>query len=92
MKTRRLLAFVLCLLPLLVVMAGCESLKNVSAAYVNADRATYEAIAPEYREYVANDPGLTPEQQQRRYRTIYTWKLRYESGQRSQQATTQPAK
>lgn len=88
----RQMIILLCLMPLLAAMAGCESLKNVSAAYVNADRLTYEAIAPEYREYVANDPGLTPEQQQRRYRTIDTWKLRWESGVRAQQATTKPSK
>lgn len=88
----RQLIILLCLMPLIAAMAGagCESLKNVSAAYVNADRLTYEAVGPEYREYVSNDVGLTQEQKDRRYRTIDTWKLRWESGQRAQQATTKP--
>lgn len=51
-------------------------------AYVEADRATYQAIAPEYGVYVAADANLTAEQRQRRLRTIETWRLRIEAGER----------
>ena len=68
----------LLLLPatLLAPASGCASLESPAAAYVAADRATYEAVAPEYAAYVRNDPALSDEQRQRRGRTVETWRIR----------------
>lgn len=81
----------LILLPLLLVMGGCQWISPPNELYVKADRATFEAIAPEYRGYVEKDLSLTIDQQQRRYRTIETWRLRIESGERAI-SSTQPSK
>ena len=43
------------------------------AAFVRSERATFDTVAPEYRAYVASDPGLGAEQRQRRLRTVETW-------------------
>ena len=45
------------------------------AAFVRAERATFDAIAPEYRAYVAADERLSPGQKDRRLRTVETWDL-----------------
>ena len=45
------------------------------AAFVRAERATFDAVAPEYRAYVAADERLSPEQKDRRLRTVETWDL-----------------
>ena len=68
---KRLLATV-CLLAL----AGCSTPPD---SYVEADRATYNNVAPEYLEYVRNDGSLTTEQKLRRERTVHTWNLRIQS-------------
>jgi hypothetical protein len=60
-----------------------------TGGYVAADRATYDAVAPEYAAYVTADATLTPEQRQRRQRTLAAWKLRIESTQAT--PTTAPA-
>ncbi len=53
-----------------LVLAGCAGL---DVQYVEADRLTHTAIAPEYRLYVERDTALTPEQKKRRYRTLEAW-------------------
>ena len=45
------------------------------AAFVRAERATFQAVAPEYVGYVRADPALTAEQRARRERTVATWDL-----------------
>ena len=60
----------------LVGLFGCMP----HGAYVKADRATYDAVAPEYREYVEEDDTLTKEQKERRYTTVETWKERVGEG------------
>lgn len=54
--------------------AGCVP----ASPYVAADRATFDAIAPEYASYVAADDRLDDEQKTRRQRTVDTWRLRVE--------------
>jgi len=51
---------------------GCAA---PDASFVRAERATYNAIAPEYVGYVSSDPALSDEQKARRQRTIQTWDL-----------------
>lgn len=60
---------------------GCSAMQSPVAAYVAADRATFEAIAPEYLEYVEDDPSLIDEQRQRRERTVAAWRLRVEEAE-----------
>lgn len=64
----------------LALLGGCGS---PTSAYVQADRATFEAVAPEYRAYVTVDGGLDAGQRARRIRTIDTWRLRLESAEKS---------
>lgn len=53
----------------------------VSKAYVAADRATFEAVAPEYRAYVEQDSVLDGAQKERRFRTLETWLVRLEAAE-----------
>lgn len=64
----RLLAVGGCLL----VGGGCATPK---VAFVRSERATFNAIAPEYAAYVAADPALNGDQRDRRMRTLRTWDL-----------------
>jgi|SRR5437867_10056285 len=74
----------LALLPVVVAFAsGCSSLTSPAAGYVAADRATFEAVAPEYLAYVHADPALDEDARSRRDRTVQTWKERIEAGGRA---------
>lgn len=64
------------LLLLLPFLAGCQ---GVSERYVAADRLTHAAVAPEYRRYVERDAALSPEQKQRRLKTLAAWAARLRS-------------
>ena len=66
---------ILLLLPL-TQCNGCAALQPPAPDYVAADRATYDAVAPEYAAYVHADPGLDEEDRERRDRTIATWDAR----------------
>ena len=55
---------------------GCAALPQPPADYVAADRATYEAVAPEYAAYVEADERLDAEQKARRARTVAAWDAR----------------
>jgi hypothetical protein len=66
--------------------SGCAT--TLDDAYAQADRATYDAVAPEYSAYVAADTKLDEEQRARRNRTVETWRLRVEDEQR--RAATSP--
>jgi len=74
---------------LLAHASGCASLASPSAAYVAADRATYDAVAPEYAEYVRNDASLDDDQRARRQRTLETWRIRVKSVEGPGAAETQ---
>lgn len=45
-----------------------------------AEQDTYQAVAPEYLQYVERDTTLSEEQRQNRRDTVETWKLRAFSG------------
>jgi hypothetical protein len=67
---------------LLFTVTGCPSTGDIIRAdYVAADRATYEAIGPRYREYVNADPDLDNEEKRRRNRTVDTWNLRLDQAE-----------
>lgn len=67
------------LLAFCLFLPGCASPAEL---YVQADRATFEAVVPEYRAYYAEDPELTTEQKERRDRTVQAWEDRIEEGER----------
>jgi hypothetical protein len=78
---------------MLLAPCGCSALQSVQApggAYVAADRATYEALAPEYAAYVAADPALPDEDRARRTRTLQTWRMRIEAAEQVAPPTSQP--
>lgn len=60
---------------LLVALAasGCGSLND---QYVEADRATFDAVASRYKMYVDADPNLTPLQKKSKKNTIDSWEAR----------------
>jgi hypothetical protein len=74
---------ILLLLPL-SQCAGCAALSAALSTappppdYVAADRATYDAVAPEYAAYVAADAALTEDERATRRRTLEAWNLRLE--------------
>ncbi len=72
---------------LLLGATGCTP----AGMYVAADRATYEAVAPEYLGYVAADPAMTADQKNRRRRTLETWRLRLEAAEQSETPVSTPA-
>lgn len=66
------------LLLLALVPASCV---GPDATYIAADRATFEAVAPEYLEYVQADESLDAAAKARRTRTIETWQKRLEAAE-----------
>jgi hypothetical protein len=61
----------------LLVLSGCVP----PSLYAKADRATYDAVAAEYLDYVAADPDLSAEQKARRVRTLTSWRKRTEAAE-----------
>ena len=49
---------------------GCNSVDKV---YIEADLATYRAIAPEYSSYVGQDESLSDDEKQDRYALLDSW-------------------
>jgi hypothetical protein len=68
----RRLALIL-LLVVAIVAAGCGSLND---RYIEADRATFDAVASRYKAYVDADPALTELQKKNRKNTIDSWEAR----------------
>lgn len=67
----------LCLIPFVFVFSGCAALtSSAPESWVRADRATHDAIAPEYVEYVDKDATLDQAGKDRRHRTVQTWETR----------------
>ncbi|QDP57175.1 MAG: hypothetical protein Unbinned7015contig1001_12 [Prokaryotic dsDNA virus sp.] len=60
------------------LLSGCEGI-SVADAYVKADKATYDAIVPEYRAYVEADEDLDEPSKKSRLRLLSTWKLRIDA-------------
>lgn len=62
------------LIVLCALLASCGSAPQILD--VAADRATYDAVAPDFLRYVDADAALTAEQKQLRHDTVATWDLR----------------
>jgi hypothetical protein len=56
---------------LVVVLALCAC--TPTQAFAEAEKATYDAIAPEYLQYVRSDPALSSEEVARREALIRAW-------------------
>lgn len=61
---------------LALLLATCAAGCSPTSIYVEADRATYDVIAPAHRAYVLADPALSDEARQRRIDLLNTWDLR----------------
>lgn len=73
----------LCLLGLALAVSGCAATGDIIRSdYVQADRATYEAVAPEYLKYVEADQSIDSDERKRRERTVTTWRLRLEQAEK----------
>ena len=62
----------------LLSLSSCSGL-SVAHAYLAADQATFDAIAPEYERYVQTDEHIDEAGKAARMRTILTWKKRLEA-------------
>ena len=80
------------LLLLLSQSSGCSALRLPSPDYVAGDRATYDAVAPEYSAYVHADASLDADEVARRDRTLATWdaRIRAAAGSKSEIRSTKP--
>lgn len=56
----------------LFLFSGCTAPET----YVQADRATYEQIAPAHRRYIEQDLTLNASQRASRLDTLNSWELR----------------
>lgn len=63
-----------------LLLAGCGS---IAKEYVSADRATFEAIAPEYLEYVKADDKLDEDAKKLREANIDSWEYRILQAERA---------
>lgn len=66
------------LLPTGACVSGCGSLDR---EYVRADRATFDAIAPEYLDYIREDGDLDAEQKHLRRLNVGAWQQRLEAAE-----------
>ena len=66
---------------ILSIVSGCSSLSNSEfKAYVDADRATYEAVSPEYLEMIEKS-DMPDASKKARKNTIETWNIRIRSAE-----------
>lgn len=75
---------------LLSQSAGCSVLQVPAASYVAADRATYDAVAPEYAAYVDADDALDQAERARRARTLAAWDARIRAAAAGKSETRNP--
>ncbi len=67
---------------IIVVAVSCTLLTSCASldkAYVTADKATLDAIGPQYSKYVENDTSLTPEQKTLYLNTVKVWEQRVQA-------------
>ena len=64
-----------------LLLSSCEGL-SVADAYVAADKATFDAIAPEYEVYVRGDMNLDEPSKAARIRLLTSWKMRLEANEK----------
>ena len=62
----------------LLLLSSCNGL-SVAGAYLEADRLTYNAIAPKYKAYVEADATLDADTKRLRLNVLTTWNMRLEA-------------
>jgi len=62
----------------LALLSSCNGI-SVAGAYLTADQATFDAIAPEYERYVQTDVNIDQAGKDARMRTIKSWQMRLEA-------------
>lgn len=78
MRTANFLALLSVFLALPIV--GCGS---IARDYVDADELTLNAISPEYRRYVENDPTMSEDDKNLRYANLDSWAYRVEQAKKA---------
>ena len=71
---------------------GAVGCTQPTKLYLEADRATYDAIGPEYLNYVKRDGSLDPEAVNVREATVRTWRERIEAHEAAGNTRTGPAR
>ena len=67
-----------CAVAALMLLSGCEGI-SVADAYVEADRLTYDAIAPHYQQYLEADEKIGDANKAARIRLLKSWKMRIDA-------------
>jgi len=62
----------------LVLFSSCEGI-SVADAYVEADRLTYDAIAPRYQRYLEADEKMGDANRAAHIRLLRSWKMRIDA-------------
>lgn len=60
----------------IMLALSCSGCASVQSAYIAADRATYNAVAPEYRNYVIKDQSISELERSIRIDTLAKWDYR----------------
>jgi len=69
---KKLLLIILLSLPM-----GCSA-TNISTAYLEADRKTFDAVNPDLTGYYLHDPALSSEDRDIKLKTLKRWQDRLE--------------
>jgi len=68
----------------IILFISLCSCTQMDAGYVQADRATYEALAPEYLDFV-NDSTLDDDEKDRRRRLVESWNIRIKAAEEGEE-------
>jgi hypothetical protein len=63
-----------------LMLPGCGS---IAKEYVAADRATFDAVEPEYRKYVESDAALDDDAKALRLATLDSWGYRIKQAEKA---------
>lgn len=66
-----------------VALLTCQGCGTIAKEYVAADRAMYEAVAPEHRKYVQADATLSDDDKKLRLATLDAWNYRLEQAEKA---------
>jgi hypothetical protein len=75
------LPLLLATLLLALLLAACGT---TPAAYIEADRNTFEAIAPEHRKYLEADESLSDTSRALRLAALDSWEMRLKAAEEAQ--------
>ena len=67
----------------LLTLSGCGLFESTNKSWIEADRATFDLVGPEYRAYVEADPALNTMQKGVRTSAVDTWELRLKANEKA---------